>query len=67
MDKVIIYSDLDRRYGIGQNNQDTLKAMTFGAGQRFYFLDAAAFRIEFKNRSYVEQRGGINSRRLLGR
>ena len=65
LDKFIVYSDLYALGGVSKvdTDQGSLNAFSLGAGQRFYFLNNTSFRIEFRDRTYVEQRSGQSSRK----
>lgn len=65
LDKFIVYSDLYALAGISKvdTDQGGLNAFSMGAGQRFYFLNNVSFRIEFRDRSYLERRAGQESRK----
>lgn len=65
LDKFIVYSDLYVLAGIAKVNTDqgNLNAFSMGAGQRFYFLNNSSFRVEFRDRTYVEQRSGQETRK----
>ena len=65
MDATIIYSDVYGSLGISRvdTDQGTLNAFTYGVGQRFYWAERWSSRIDFRNRSYVEQRGGSDTRK----
>ena len=64
-DKLIVYSDFYVSAGMARMDtlQGNLNAITIGAGQRFYVYDSMSFRIDFRDRTYTEQRGGRSSRR----
>ncbi|MES2744956.1 MAG: outer membrane beta-barrel domain-containing protein [Bdellovibrionota bacterium] len=59
-DWLIIYSDLYLTGGVSTLNTDQgdLNALSFGAGQRFYWQKALSFRIDFKGRRYTEKAAG---------
>lgn len=65
LDKFIVYSDLYALAGLSKidTEQGSLNAFSIGAGQRFYFLNSTSFRIEFRDRTYVERRSGQESRK----
>lgn len=60
MDMFIVYSDLYLTGGIAQvkTEQGQLPAAILGAGQRFYWGQATALRIEYRSRIYDEKRAG---------
>jgi outer membrane beta-barrel protein len=59
-DWLIIYSDLYVTGGMSKldTDQGDLNALSFGAGQRFYWQKALSFRIDFKGRRYTEKAAG---------
>jgi len=61
----IVYSDLYVTGGYSRvdTEQGMLNAFTMSAGPRFYLFDALSFRTDFRNRSWVEQRAGKDSRK----
>jgi len=60
MNKLIVYSDLYLSAGVSQvsTDQGDKTALSYGAGQRFYLYDAWSVRLDFRSRSYTEQRSG---------
>ncbi len=64
-DWTIIYSDFYLTSGFSrvETDQGEHFAITYGAGQRFYFNDSWSLRVDFKNRNYEETRNEKNSRR----
>jgi len=65
MNKLIVYSDLYLTAGLSrvETDQGDKNAITIGAGQRFYLLESWSVRIDFRNRSYTEQRAGEKTRK----
>ena len=65
MDYAIIYSDVYGSLGMSLVNTDqgTLNAISYGMGERFYWAEKWSSRIDFRDRTYVETRGGQSSRR----
>ena len=65
VDRFIIYSDLYLTAGLAkvETDQGELNAFTIGAGERFYWKKSIAFRIDFRDRIYTEQRAGESSRK----
>lgn len=65
MDMLIVYSDLYLTAGAAQldSKQGKLTAMVFGAGQRFYIGQSTSLRIDFRDRTYKEQRAGQPTRK----
>ncbi len=57
-DWLIIYSDAALNVGMSNvtTDQGTLKAITWGVGQRFYWQKSLSFRVDFRDRIYSEQR-----------
>ncbi|MCX6128004.1 MAG: outer membrane beta-barrel domain-containing protein [Proteobacteria bacterium] len=57
-DWLIIYSDVYFIAGISRMNTDqgNLNALTYGAGQRFYWAKALSMRLDFRARTYTETR-----------
>ncbi|MBC7659675.1 MAG: outer membrane beta-barrel domain-containing protein [Chitinophagaceae bacterium] len=56
-DWLIIYSDLYLTAGVSKvdTDQGNLTALTYGAGQRFYWQKSLSFRVDFKSRMYTEK------------
>lgn len=67
MNKLIVYSDLYLSAGISQvgTDQGDKTAFSYGAGQRFYLYDAWSVRLDFRTRSYTEQRSGQETRKNM--
>ncbi len=64
-DWLIIYSDLYLTAGGStlDTDQGAINALSFGAGQRFYWQKSLSFRIDFKGRSYTEKAAGKDHRK----
>jgi outer membrane beta-barrel protein len=64
-DSMIVYSDLYLTAGGAkvETDQGPLNAVVVGGGQRFYLAQSLSLRIDARNRSYVEQRSGQESRK----
>lgn len=67
MNKLIVYSDLYLSAGISQvgTDQGDKTAFSYGAGQRFYLYDSWSVRLDFRTRSYTEQRSGQETRKNM--
>lgn len=65
LDLALVYVDIYAVLGISRVNTDqsNMTALAMGGGQRFYFGDRWSTRLDFRNRSYTEQRAGKESRR----
>lgn len=65
MDTVIVYSDMYLTGGVAQvsTDQGDLNALVIGAGQRFYWTQSMAFRIDFRDRIFNEKRAGQDTRK----
>jgi outer membrane beta-barrel protein len=64
-DLALVYVDLYGSLGISRvgTEQGTKNAVAIGGGQRFYFEDHWSARLDFRDRTYTETRGGQNSKR----
>jgi outer membrane beta-barrel protein len=64
-DSLIVYSDLYLSAGaaVVDTDQGQMNAFVFGGGQRFYLAQSLSLRIDARNRSYSEERGGTESRK----
>jgi outer membrane beta-barrel protein len=64
-DFLIVYSDVYFTGGVSRvsTDQGDLNALTYGAGQRFYWAKSLSMRIDFKARSYIETRNGSDYRK----
>lgn len=60
LDRIIIYSDIYLTGGLSkvETSQGDLNAITWGAGQRYYWGKNIAFRIDVKDRVFTEKRSG---------
>lgn len=60
LDRLIIYSDIYLTGGVSkvETSQGSLNALTWGAGQRYYWGKNIAFRIDVKDRVFTEKRSG---------
>jgi outer membrane beta-barrel protein len=65
LDLALVYVDLYGSLGLSRvaTDQGTKTALAVGGGQRFYWGDRWTSRLDFRNRSYTETRGGTTSRR----
>jgi outer membrane beta-barrel protein len=65
LDFGIVYVDLYASVGVSRvkTDQGTMNALAIGGGQRFYFAQRWSTRLDFRNRSFTEKRGGKDSRR----
>ena len=65
LDFALIYVDIYGTFGLSRvkTDQGQINALAIGGGQRFYFEDRWSTRLDFRNRSYTETRGGKDSRR----
>lgn len=65
MDALIVYSDMYLTGGVAQINTDQgdLSALVIGGGQRFYWTQSMAFRIDFRDRIFNEKRAGQDNRK----
>lgn len=63
LDLGIVYVDIYASLGFSRvgTEQGTKNALAIGAGQRFYFAERWSGRLDFRNRSYSETRGGAPS------
>jgi outer membrane beta-barrel protein len=63
-DLMIVYADLYVIGGAGsvETDQGVKAAYEFGGGQRFYLAKSMSLRLDVRNRSYTETRGGLESR-----
>ena len=61
-DFIIVYSDLYFTGGVAKmgTDQGDLNAISYGAGQRFYWAKSLSMRIDFKARTYQEIRNGAD-------
>ena len=64
-DWIIIYSDLYVTGGVSKvdTDQGPINALTFGAGQRFYWQKSLSLRIDFKGRMYTEKSNSEDHRK----
>jgi outer membrane beta-barrel protein len=64
-DLALVYIDIYGSLGISRvgTEQGTKNAIAIGGGQRFYFADNWSARLDFRDRTYTETRGGQNSKR----
>ncbi len=64
-DFLIVYSDVYFTAGLSKisTDQGDLNALTYGAGQRFYWAKSLSMRIDFRARSYTETRNGSDYRK----
>jgi outer membrane beta-barrel protein len=64
-DFALVYVDLYGSIGISRvgTEQGVKNAIALGGGQRFYFAESWSARLDFRNRTYTEVRGGKDSRR----
>ena len=65
LDWALVYVDLYGSLGVSRvgTEQGTKNAVAIGGGQRFYFGDNWSARLDFRDRTYTETRGGQNSKR----
>ena len=65
LDLALVYVDIYGSLGISRvsTSQGTKNALAIGGGQRFYFAERWSARLDFRNRSYTETRGGKDSKR----
>lgn len=64
-DFLIVYSDVYVTVGLSKVNTDQgdLNALNYGIGQRFYWAKSLSVRLDFKARSYTEQRNNSDYRK----
>ncbi len=65
LDRLLVYTDLYFTAGVSSvtSDQGVLPAILLGAGQKFYLLKAWSFRLDFRDRTYVEKRAGEEYRK----
>lgn len=65
LDLALVYVDIYGSFGFSRvkTDQGDMTALAIGGGQRFYFAERWSTRLDFRNRSYTENRAGQESRR----